>query len=148
MRPCISIRGSFHPSVGPSVRPSVGQSVTLSSKSREIIIFEQISDRRGILGSLYASSHLYKMVSWSIGLSSICLSHFREYQQKSTFLASSCNHIIIPSTLGRIVGLMDHVLIFKVTVLNLVFRSSLTNFNLIIQTPMLSFGHFLSFSAI
>ena len=54
-RPRISIRGSVRPLVGPSVRPSVRRSVTLSSKSREISILEQISDRGGILCSLYAS---------------------------------------------------------------------------------------------
>ena len=85
MRPRISIRGSVRPSVGPSVHPSVrrsvgpsvrpsvgwlvGRSVTLLSKTREINIFEQNSVIGGILGPLDASSQLYKMVYWSIGLS-------------------------------------------------------------------------------
>ena len=39
-------------SVGRSVRPSVGPLVTLSSKIREINIFEQINAQGGILGAL------------------------------------------------------------------------------------------------
>ena len=69
MRPRISIRGSVRPSVGRSVGRSVGPSVTLLSKSRKINIFEQISDRGGILGSLYASLHLNKRVCPSVGRS-------------------------------------------------------------------------------
>ena len=47
---------------------SISLSVRLSI-SRQINIFGQISDRGGILGSLYASLHLAKMVYRSVGLS-------------------------------------------------------------------------------
>ena len=65
MRPRISITGSVRPFVGPSVRPSV----TLSSKTRAINIQEQVSAKGGLLGSLDASSHFYKTVWPSVGLS-------------------------------------------------------------------------------
>ena len=52
----------------PSVCPYNSWSMTLSSKSRKINIFDQINDRGGKLGSLYASLHLYKMVYWSVML--------------------------------------------------------------------------------
>ena len=60
---------SVRPSVRPSVRRLVGWSVTLSSKTREINIFEQNIVIGGILGPLDASSQLYKTVYRSIGLS-------------------------------------------------------------------------------
>ena len=85
MRPSISKRGSARPSVGPSVRPSV----TLSSKSRKINIFEQISDRGGILDSLYASLHLSKMVYRFVGLSI-----HRSNQELSHLVTSSYNRSI------------------------------------------------------
>ena len=55
--------------VCPSVRPSVGPSVTLSSKTRKINIFEQNIVIGGIRGPLDASLQLYKTVYRSIGLS-------------------------------------------------------------------------------
>ena len=67
MRPRISIGGSVH--------LSVGTSVTLTSKTREINIFEQNIVIGGILGPLDASLQLYKTVYQSIGLSvqwSVC----------------------------------------------------------------------------
>ena len=62
MRPRISIRGSVRPLVGRSVRPLV----TLSSKTREIHIFEQINAQEGLLGALDTSLHLYKTVYPSV----------------------------------------------------------------------------------
>ena len=47
------------PSVRPSIRPSVGGSVTLSSKTREINIFEQNIVTGGMLGPLDASLRRY-----------------------------------------------------------------------------------------
>ena len=41
--------------VGPSVGPSVSPSITLTSKTREINVFEQKIDKAGILGLLDAS---------------------------------------------------------------------------------------------
>ena len=55
--------------VCPSVRPSVGGSVTLSSKTREINIFEQNIVIGGILSPLDAYLQLYKTVYRSFGLS-------------------------------------------------------------------------------
>ena len=55
--------------VCPSVRRSVGRSVTLSSKTRKIIISEQINAQAGMLGSQDASLHLYKTVNRSVGRS-------------------------------------------------------------------------------
>ena len=92
MRPRIFIRGSVRRSVGRSAR----HSVTLLSKSREIDIFEQISDRGGIQGS----PHLFKTVYWLIGLSihqSVChayininkdLMQWRQHEDASLALCS------------------------------------------------------------
>ena len=109
MRPRISMRGSVRPSVRRSVRPSVGWSVTLSSKTRLINIFEQIIATGGLLGSLDASLHLYKTVYPSIGLSvhwSVCHASVnvfqqvkeRESQEESHVVTSSHNHFIIMRT--------------------------------------------------
>ena len=73
MRPYIFKTGFVLWSVGQSVRrsacPPVRLSVTYLSKTREINIFKQIIPRGGIIGSLDASYHLYKMVYLFIGLS-------------------------------------------------------------------------------
>ena len=57
------------PSVRPSVRRLVGGSVTLSSKTREINIFEQNIVIVGILSPLDAYLQLYETVYRSFGLS-------------------------------------------------------------------------------
>ena len=59
---------------GLSVRPSVDPGRFRQNQGK-INIFEQMNDRAGILGSLYVSLHIYKMVYWSVGLSvhqSVC----------------------------------------------------------------------------
>ncbi len=105
LRPRISITGS----VRPSVRPSVGPSVTLSSKTREINILEQIVDRNSKLGSLDASwASLQDGLSMHRSVSpSISLSSFRKYQfqqiearvsQEYHRIKSSYNHSIIMRT--------------------------------------------------
>ena len=60
-RGCPSVRRS----VRPSVRPSVRWSVTLSSKTREINIFEQNIIMGGTLGPLDASSQLSYLANLS-----------------------------------------------------------------------------------
>ena len=75
MRPRISITGFVRPSARPSVRGLVGPSVTLSTKTRKIIIFEQINAQAGIVGgSLDTSLHLYRVISPNCGILKRCVS--------------------------------------------------------------------------
>ena len=73
--PFLEASSHLYNRVCPSVCRSVRRLVTLSSKTREINIFEQIVDRGGILGLPDAPAHLYKTVYPCIGLSihrSVC----------------------------------------------------------------------------
>ena len=104
MRPRISINGFVRPSVRPSVRRLVGPLVTLSTKTRKIIIFEQINAQAGIIGSLDASLYLYKTICWSVGQSinlfitlpriSMKIGGFHQIKKSRRI---SCNHVIIQS---------------------------------------------------
>ena len=86
--------------VCPFVRPSV----TLSSKTRKINIFEQINAQAGIIGSLDASLYLYKTICWSVGQSinlfitlpriSMKIGGFHQIKKSRRI---SCNHVIIQS---------------------------------------------------
>ena len=60
MRPRISITGSIRP----SVRPSVHRSVTLSSKTREIDIFDQIDKKNHVVMSSCNHSIIKRTHRW------------------------------------------------------------------------------------
>ena len=88
---------SVRRSVGPSVRPSVSPSVTLSS---EINVFEQISARGGVLGSLDTTLHLYPSVGLSVHRS-VCRAsvniHENQHLQIKARGTPEESHVVTPS---------------------------------------------------